>query len=135
MRLCASRSSTQQPTLAQVKRSLARLAELARCPIVNARGAFDVLEPLCADCLQFLSRNPNNVVAIHCKAGKGRTGVMIACFLLHDRFFTEADDALAFYGFSRTNDCEGVTIPSQRTYVHYFAALCKQPELQEQQVQ
>ena len=85
----------------------------------------------CQSVKEFLTSHPSNVVAIHCKAGKGRTGVMIAAFLLHDRFFAEADDALAFYGFSRTNDCEGVTIPSQRTYVHYFAALCKQPELQE----
>ena len=83
-----------------------------------------MIPEFCATVRDFLDESPENVVAVHCKAGKGRTGVMIASFLVHDRFFTEADDALAFYGFSRTNDCEGVTIPSQRVYVHYHAALC-----------
>jgi len=78
----------------------------------------------CRSVADFLAEDPRNVCAVHCKAGKGRTGVMIAAFLLHDRFFTEADDALAFYGFARTNDMEGVTIPSQRSYVHYYARLC-----------
>ena len=83
----------------------------------------------CTSVKEFLDEHPSNVVAIHCKAGKGRTGVMISAFLLHNRFFVEADDALAFYGFARTNDCEGVTIPSQRTYVHYHEAICKNPSL------
>ena len=55
--------------------------------------------------------------------------VMIASFLIHDRFFTDADDALAFCGFARTNDMEGVTIPSQRAYVHYYAKLKMEPTL------
>jgi len=88
----------------------------------------------CHSVKDFLTAHPSNVVAIHCKAGKGRTGVMIASFLLHDGFFTEADDALAFYGFARTNDCEGVTIPSQRSYVHYYAQLANQPETQQRLV-
>lgn len=76
------------------------------CPI-------DMIEPFCKDASDWLSASPGNVVAIHCKAGKGRTGFLISCYLLYSGMFTDANHALRFYAMKRTKNAKGVTIPSQ----------------------
>jgi len=44
----------------------------------------------CKSMHEYLSEDENNVVAIHCKGGKGRTGTMICTWLVECGNFEEA---------------------------------------------
>lgn len=79
------------------------------------------LRPACDSVASWLAADADNVAVIHCKAGKGRTGLMIASFLVHCGASTSADAALALFARRRTFDGKGVTIPSQQRYVRYYA--------------
>jgi phosphatidylinositol-3,4,5-trisphosphate 3-phosphatase and dual-specificity protein phosphatase PTEN len=43
---------------------------------------FDFLYNYCVDAHEWLEQHEGNIIAVHCKAGKGRTGVMICCYLV-----------------------------------------------------
>ena len=75
--------------------------------------ALAVIEKFCTSVDTYLALHPDNVIAVHCKAGKGRTGTMISCYLQHAQICMTAYDALTLFSKERTNDGKGVTIPSQ----------------------
>eukprot|EP00033_Pygsuia_biforma_P004822 GCRY01005287.1.p1 GENE.GCRY01005287.1~~GCRY01005287.1.p1 ORF type:complete len:509 (-),score=120.34 GCRY01005287.1:358-1884(-) len=73
----------------------------------------------------WLADDPKNVMAIHCKGGKGRTGTMACSYLLYAKVCKDADSALIFFGQQRTDSSkgkkiQGVETSSQRRYVHYL---------------
>lgn len=84
-----------------------------------------LIRDCCEDMDSWLKADPENVVAVHCKAGKGRTGLIIAAYLVFSGVCGSTTEALRLFGDMRTLNGKGVTIPSQMRYVHYFEVSLK----------
>ena len=79
----------------------------------------------CIDICLYLTKNPNGVAAVHCKAGKGRTGVMICSYLVFSGLCQTSEKAFRYYARIRTKNNTGVTIASQKRYIKYFETFLK----------
>lgn len=86
---------------------------------------FEMIPLFLEDAKKFYRGTSDGVIVVHCKAGKGRTGVFIACWLLETGEVSSAEDALYRFAQERTYNCKGVTIPSQIRYVRYFEKVVK----------
>ncbi|CAH3022505.1 unnamed protein product [Porites evermanni] len=74
---------------------------------------------------EWLDRDPKNVIAVHCKGGKGRTGTAICSWLIANGQFEQAQHSLEYFGHRRTdysvgNQYQGVQTPSQSRFVGYL---------------
>ena len=75
---------------------------------------FNMIFDIVQDIHKWLDIDSLHVAAIHCKAGKGRTGFIISNYLLYNKLCTTAPQALDYFATKRTYDGAGVTIPSQK---------------------
>ncbi|KAM7507129.1 hypothetical protein LguiA_017582 [Lonicera macranthoides] len=74
----------------------------------------------CQSAYAWLKEDIVNVVVVHCKAGKARTGLMICSLLLFLKFFPTAEECIEYYNQKRCVDAKGLILPSQLRYVKYF---------------
>ncbi|XP_042301407.1 phosphatidylinositol 3,4,5-trisphosphate 3-phosphatase TPTE2-like isoform X1 [Sceloporus undulatus] len=77
---------------------------------------------------KWMQEDENNVIAIHCKGGKGRTGTMVCIWLIDSSQCKSAKESLEYFGERRTDKStsskfQGVETPSQSRYVGYYATL------------
>ena len=70
----------------------------------------------------YLDGDEKNVVVVHCKAGKGRTGLFVCALLLKLGICDSADEAIRRFAYARSTDgAATVENPSQVRYVGYVA--------------
>ena len=77
----------------------------------------------CHEIDRWLWSDPEAVVVVHCLAGKGRTGTVIAAYLIYCGLFDNASEAMDFFAYRRSLNNWGVTGPSQRRSVQYLAEI------------
>ncbi|KTG34924.1 hypothetical protein cypCar_00019196 [Cyprinus carpio] len=79
----------------------------------------------------WMAADSSNVIAIHCKGGKGRTGTMVCTWLIDSDQFESAQESLDYFGERRTDKSmsskfQGVETPSQSRYVGYYEIMKNQ---------
>ncbi|KAI3451986.1 hypothetical protein Pfo_008651 [Paulownia fortunei] len=85
-----------------------------------------LIKLFCQSAYSWLKEDILNVVVVHCKAGKARTGLMICSLLLFLKFFPTAEDCISYYNQQRCVDGKGLILPSQIRYVKYYERILTQ---------
>ncbi|KAM9674994.1 phosphatidylinositol 3,4,5-trisphosphate 3-phosphatase TPTE2-like [Dama dama] len=67
---------------------------------------------------EWMAQDKDNIIVVHCKGGKGRTGTMVCAYLLASEIFATAEDSLYYFGERRTDKStsskfQGIETPSQ----------------------
>ncbi|OMO56610.1 hypothetical protein CCACVL1_26429 [Corchorus capsularis] len=85
-----------------------------------------LIKSFCLSAYSWLKEDIENVVVVHCKAGMGRTGLMICSLLLSLKFFPTAVEAIDYFNQKRCIDGKALVLPSQIRYVKYFERILTQ---------
>jgi hypothetical protein len=74
----------------------------------------------------WLDLDEQNVVNMHCKAGKGRAGLMGCVALIRTGVAQSAKEAMEIYDRERVTNNKGLTVTSQRKYVVFYERLWRE---------
>ncbi|XP_021238057.1 tensin-3 isoform X13 [Numida meleagris] len=86
------------------------------------------LDKVCTICKameSWLNNDPQHVVVIHCKGGRGRIGVVISSYMHFTNVSTSADQALDRFAMKKFFDdkVSALMQPSQKRYVQFLSGL------------
>ncbi|KAL0985583.1 hypothetical protein UPYG_G00158900 [Umbra pygmaea] len=86
------------------------------------------LDKICSICKAmdtWLSADSHNVVVLHNKGNRGRTGVVVAAYMHYSNISASADQALDRFAMKRFYEDKVLPVgqPSQKRYVEYFSGL------------
>ncbi|XP_054908830.1 tensin-1 isoform X5 [Poeciliopsis prolifica] len=87
--------------------------------------ALDKICSICKAMDTWLSADSHNVVVIHNKGNRGRTGVVVAAYMHYSNISASADQALDRFAMKRFYEDKVLPVgqPSQKRYVEYFRGL------------
>ncbi|XP_047226705.1 tensin-1 isoform X6 [Girardinichthys multiradiatus] len=87
--------------------------------------ALDKICSICKAMDTWLSADSHNVVVIHNKGNRGRTGVVVAAYMHYSNISASADQALDRFAMKRFYEDKVLPVgqPSQKRYVAYFSGL------------
>ncbi|XP_071320245.1 tensin-1 isoform X2 [Trachinotus anak] len=87
--------------------------------------ALDKICSMCKAIDTWLNGDPHNVVVLHNKGNRGRTGVVVAAYMHYSNISASADQALDRFAMRRFYEDKALPVgqPSQKRYVRYFNGL------------
>ncbi|XP_052003921.1 tensin-1 isoform X4 [Xyrauchen texanus] len=87
--------------------------------------ALDKICSICKAMDTWMSADSHNVVVLHNKGNRGRTGVVVAAYMHYSNISASADQALDRFAMKRFYEDKVLPVgqPSQRRYVQYFSGL------------